>query len=187
MRSLPLNHLFFAMLVMAIPLNALVFALDNLIYLLYPYRIQQEGLEIFLRTMLTFTGKGLLFALAMAATTASGPWRRRIARRFRPGREVTFALSGTVHRRHDCRASVAGSRRLADALPHLSAARPNRRRAALGHATRAEPDPGMWNVSRHAGCSRPAACRDHMGLLPPLDQRSGSPRLFSLPHCLRLQ
>lgn len=71
MRSLPLHHLFFAILVMT-PLNALVFALDNLIYLLYPYRIQQEGLEIFLRTMLTFTGKGLLFALAMAATAAWG-------------------------------------------------------------------------------------------------------------------
>src|SRR5262249_60637648 len=54
------------MLVM-IPLNVLVFGLDNLIYLLYPYRVQQEGLEIFLRTILTFTGKGLLFAAGLAA------------------------------------------------------------------------------------------------------------------------
>jgi hypothetical protein len=63
-RSLP-PYLLLAALVVMIPINVLVFALDNLIYLLYPYRIQQEGLEIFLRTMLTFTGKGLLFALGL--------------------------------------------------------------------------------------------------------------------------
>jgi hypothetical protein len=60
-----------AMLVM-LPLNALVFGLDNLIYLLYPYRVQQEGLEIFFRTMLTFTGKGLLFTIGLAAFSAWG-------------------------------------------------------------------------------------------------------------------
>jgi len=65
-RSLP-PHLLLAAMVVMVPINVLVFALDNLIYLLYPYRIQQEGLEIFLRTMLTFTGKGLLFALGLAA------------------------------------------------------------------------------------------------------------------------
>ena len=70
-RSLPPLHLFMAMLVMA-PLNVVVFGLDNLIFLLYPYRMQQEGLEIFLRTMLTFTGKGLLFAVGMAAVSVWG-------------------------------------------------------------------------------------------------------------------
>jgi hypothetical protein len=70
-RSLPPHYLLTAMLVM-IPLNALVFALDNLIYLLYPYRVQQEGLEIFLRTMLTFTGKGLLFAIGLEAMAGWG-------------------------------------------------------------------------------------------------------------------
>ena len=70
-RSLPPHYLFVAMLVM-IPLNVLVFGLDNLIYLLYPYRVQQEGLEIFLRTMLTFTGKGLLFAIGLVAVSAWG-------------------------------------------------------------------------------------------------------------------
>jgi hypothetical protein len=70
-RSLPPHHIFMAMLVM-IPLNVLVFGLDNLIYLLYPYRVQQEGLEIFLRTMLTFTGKGLLFGLGLAAMSVWG-------------------------------------------------------------------------------------------------------------------
>ena len=70
-RSLPLYLLLGALLAM-FPINVLVFALDNLIYLLYPYRIQQEGLEIFLRTMLTFTGKGLLFALGLATVSAWG-------------------------------------------------------------------------------------------------------------------
>jgi hypothetical protein len=70
-RSLPPHQLFTAMLVM-IPLNVLVFGLDNLIFLLYPYRMQQEGLEIFLRTILTFTGKGLLFAVGLAVMSAWG-------------------------------------------------------------------------------------------------------------------
>ncbi len=70
-RSLPPLHLFVAMLVM-FPLNVLVFGLDNLIFLLYPYRMQQEGLEIFLRTMLTFTGKGLMFAVGTAAVSIWG-------------------------------------------------------------------------------------------------------------------
>lgn len=70
-RSLPPNLLALAMLVM-VPLNVLVFGVDNLIYLLYPYRVQQEGLEIFLRTILTFTGKGLLFAVALAAISVWG-------------------------------------------------------------------------------------------------------------------
>jgi hypothetical protein len=70
-RSLPLHQLFTAMLVM-IPLNVLMFGLDNLIYLLYPYRMQQEGLEIFVRTMLTFTGKGLLFVVGLVAMSAWG-------------------------------------------------------------------------------------------------------------------
>jgi hypothetical protein len=70
-RSLPLHHLAMTMLVM-MPLNALVFGLDNLIFLLYPYRIHQEGLEILLRTMLTFTGKGLLFAVGVGAMSTWG-------------------------------------------------------------------------------------------------------------------
>jgi len=65
-RSVPPHHLLIALLVI-IPLNVFVFALDNLIYLLYPYRMQQEGLEIFFRTMLTFTGKGLLFTAGLVA------------------------------------------------------------------------------------------------------------------------
>lgn len=70
-RDLPLHYLGVAIAVM-IPMNVLVFALDNLIFLLYPYRVQQEGLEIFLRTILTFTGKGLLFAAGLGAIATWG-------------------------------------------------------------------------------------------------------------------
>ena len=68
-RSLPQELALVALLVL-LPLNVLVFALDNLIFLLYPHRLQQEGLEIFMRTMLTFTGKGLLFGIALAGVSA---------------------------------------------------------------------------------------------------------------------
>jgi hypothetical protein len=50
--------------------NVLVFALDNLIFLLFPHRPNQEGLEIFLRTTLTFTAKGLMFGLALGFAAA---------------------------------------------------------------------------------------------------------------------
>jgi hypothetical protein len=70
-RSLPPHMLLTTMLVL-LPLNLLVFGLENLIYLLYPYRVQQEGLEIFLRTILTFTGKGLLFVAGLGVMSAWG-------------------------------------------------------------------------------------------------------------------
>jgi len=70
-RSLPLHQFFVAMLAM-IPLNVFVFGLDNLIYLLYPHRVQQEGLEIFARTTLTFTGKGLLFIVGLGFVSGWG-------------------------------------------------------------------------------------------------------------------
>jgi hypothetical protein len=82
-RSLPPHYLFLTMLIM-IPVNTLVFGLDNLIYLLYPYRVQQEGLEIFLRTMLTFTGKGLLFTLGLAAMVAWGMASTALSQGFGP-------------------------------------------------------------------------------------------------------
>jgi hypothetical protein len=70
-RDLPPHYWGLAIVVM-IPMNILVFALDNLIFLLYPSRVQQEGLEVFLRTILTFTGKGLLFAAGLGAIATWG-------------------------------------------------------------------------------------------------------------------
>jgi hypothetical protein len=48
-----------------VPLNLLIFAMENTIFLMYPYRLNQEGLEVFLRTTLTFTAKSLLFGVAL--------------------------------------------------------------------------------------------------------------------------
>jgi hypothetical protein len=78
-RTLPPHYLFSTMLVM-LPMNVLVFSLENLIFLLYPYRLQQEGLEIFVRTMLTFTGKGLLFAVGLGAMSVWGFLAAALAR-----------------------------------------------------------------------------------------------------------
>ena len=120
-RSLPANHLFMAILVM-IPLNTLVFGLENLIYLLYPYRVQQEGLEIFLRTMLNFTGKGLLFAVGLEAMAiwgfaAADLTLRCLALDWQPGQWVP-----RLHWRHGRRTVRIGGasalRIIADLSPH---------------------------------------------------------------------
>lgn len=55
-----------AALMVLVPTNILIFSFENLIFLLYPYRLNQEGLTVFFRSILTFTGKGLLFAGALA-------------------------------------------------------------------------------------------------------------------------
>ena len=118
-RSLPPHHLFMAMLVM-IPLNVLVFGLDNLIYLLYPYRMQQEGLEIFFRTMLTFTGKGLLFAVGLAAIAAWGFSRRRLDAWNLPLDRKQRQCLRRVHRWHDRRTVVIGGARALRIVADLS-------------------------------------------------------------------
>ena len=57
-------------LALFVPMNVFIFSLENLIFLLYPYRMNQEGLDVFLRTILTFTAKGLLFAFGAGAIVA---------------------------------------------------------------------------------------------------------------------
>ena len=57
-----------ASIALLIPLNVLIFAIDNAMFLWYPYRLNQEGIAIFLRTTLTFTAKGVLFFLALVFT-----------------------------------------------------------------------------------------------------------------------
>lgn len=70
-----------------LPVNVLIFAIENYIFLLSPYQRNKEGFDVFLRTVLTFTGKGLLFAvgvglvmvwamIAVTITSAAGisPW-----------------------------------------------------------------------------------------------------------------
>lgn len=49
---------------LAVPVNLLFVALDNLIFLLYPHRPTQEGLEAFLRSILKLTFKVILLTIA---------------------------------------------------------------------------------------------------------------------------
>jgi hypothetical protein len=51
---------------MLLPLNVLIFSAENLLFLLSPYRLNQEGIDVFLRTVLVFTAKGLLLMLGLA-------------------------------------------------------------------------------------------------------------------------
>ncbi len=49
-----------------LPMNVFIIGMENAIFLMHPMRRNQEGIEVFLRTILTFTGKGVLFALGLA-------------------------------------------------------------------------------------------------------------------------
>ena len=51
--------------VLLIPVNVLIFATENYIFLLAPYQRNKEGFDVFLRTILTFTGKGLFFGMGL--------------------------------------------------------------------------------------------------------------------------
>ena len=53
-------------LAVLLPLNVLIFGLENLIFLLSPHRLKQEGIEVFLRTMLVFTAKAIFFGIGLA-------------------------------------------------------------------------------------------------------------------------
>ncbi|MDB2686552.1 hypothetical protein N9Y42_05020 [Mariniblastus sp.] len=51
--------------VLLVPVNVLIFAAENYIFLLAPYQRNKEGFDVFLRTILTFTGKGLFFGVGL--------------------------------------------------------------------------------------------------------------------------
>ena len=69
LKPFPPLWLLYAMLLL-VPVNALIFSLENLIFMLFPYRPNQEGVGVFLRTILTFTGKGLIFGLGVVVSIA---------------------------------------------------------------------------------------------------------------------
>ncbi len=90
-RPYPVGYLLAAMVVL-VPTNVCIFSLENLIFLLYPYRLNQEGLGVFIRSILTFTGKGLLFACGLAVAFAWALVARHITTQFLPGSEWGSAL-----------------------------------------------------------------------------------------------
>lgn len=54
--------------VLLIPINILIFGIENFIFMLAPFRRNEEGIGVFVRTILTFTGKGVLFGTVAAIT-----------------------------------------------------------------------------------------------------------------------
>lgn len=58
---------FFIAMSLLLPFNLFVFGLENLLIMWYPYRLNQEGIQVFIRSILSFTAKGLFFAVAAAA------------------------------------------------------------------------------------------------------------------------
>ena len=53
-------------LTIMLPLNAVIFGFENLLFLYYPHRLNQEGIHVFIRTILAFTAKGVVFATGLA-------------------------------------------------------------------------------------------------------------------------
>ena len=64
-RPISASHVVAAMVVF-LPANVAIFGLDNLLFLMFPHRLKQEGIDVFLRTTLMFTAKGIVFALLLA-------------------------------------------------------------------------------------------------------------------------
>ncbi|MFQ5730771.1 MAG: hypothetical protein ACE5KM_02330 [Planctomycetaceae bacterium] len=54
-----------AAVALLLPMNLLIYASENLIFLLSPYRQKQEGVEVFIRTILVFTGKAVVFGVGL--------------------------------------------------------------------------------------------------------------------------
>ena len=65
-----------------IPFNVLNFALENYLFMLSPFRRNEEGVMVFVRTILTFTAKGIMFGIAFAITICgallSFQWRKAL-------------------------------------------------------------------------------------------------------------
>ena len=66
-RPFPLHIFLMGVCIMTLA-NVMIFALENVVFLLYPYRLNQEGVDIFIRSIVVLTAKSLLFGLGLAAT-----------------------------------------------------------------------------------------------------------------------
>lgn len=49
-----------------VPMNVLIFASENIVFMLHPFRRNKEGADVLIRSVLTFTGKGAVWALSLA-------------------------------------------------------------------------------------------------------------------------
>ena len=65
----PYNPLFIVgALAVLFPFNLFIFSFENLAFLWYPHRINQEGMQVLIRSILVFTAKSLIFAFAFGVT-----------------------------------------------------------------------------------------------------------------------
>lgn len=90
------GHLVVWSALLLVPMTVLFVAMDNLIFLLYPHRLNQEGFEVFLRTTLTFTAKGLLLATASILVLLWIPVSRLIAQAAGISEASRFIFGGGV-------------------------------------------------------------------------------------------
>lgn len=85
---------------MFIPMNCLIMGLENLVFMLHPYRRNREGIDVFLRTILAFTGKGLIWAAAAAAVILWSVGSRSLVDLWSPGNALlarsVFVSGGVV-------------------------------------------------------------------------------------------
>ena len=51
-----------------VPINFFIFSFENVAFLWYPYRMNQEGMQVLMRSILVFTAKSLIFLMGFAAT-----------------------------------------------------------------------------------------------------------------------
>ena len=63
-RPAPVAYVIAAIVLLPL-LNVLIFSVENLLFLVSPYRLNQEGISVFLRTILVFTAKGIFFACTL--------------------------------------------------------------------------------------------------------------------------
>jgi hypothetical protein len=52
-------------LAILLPFNVFIFGFENLYFVWFPHRLQEEGIQVFMRSILAFTAKGILFVIAM--------------------------------------------------------------------------------------------------------------------------
>ena len=77
--------MFLIAITILLPVNALIFCVENLMFMLFPYRLNQEGIGVFLRSILTFTAKGILFLVALVTTLGVAGASASIAHRITLG------------------------------------------------------------------------------------------------------
>lgn len=81
--------------ILLIPVSVLIFAVENVLFMIAPYRRNQEGLAVFFRTILTFTAKGMLFAIGLSVTVAWAWFCRQIGANYVNGQFFSGLLFGT--------------------------------------------------------------------------------------------